>query len=385
MFKFYHRASLVLTALVLLAYLAATRRLTSTGWGAQIELLLFMAALALAFAHSAIVSLVYLLARKDAEGRWAMLVHGVFIVVVALPFMAAAVRESIGGMRYRASPEYKMGVAIESGTLDAFQRQWQRAQKLDRVGNPSGALALEQDWASRAAEHGRLDILQALKTNGSFKLDAQSQDRLTSLVFNAAVCEDDRCRTARLPLVQWLLAEATPHGLTLKPASQVLFDGFTFSHRYDLSDPQTVQMLESFIAHGADLNDLGRNGALWYSARFNKIEHVKFLLNHGLTRASINRVEEDDNSALGEALASHAPEIVELLLAAGAVPQHAKYRDDLVIACRDTGSDDEADARRGIEALKRHGARLSKAQLAAILDERGLSDTETQCLREFVK
>lgn len=379
MFKFYLRASLLLTALALLALLTAMREgHSSSGF----DLLICAGAFILAFIHSGIVSLIYLVSRKDQDGSWAMLAHAAFVV---MPFALLAInagREHYEEMQLQASPGYKMDTAIASGTVEEFDREWARAHadgatpRLDDV--PS-----YEDWALQAATHGRLDILQSLAAHGALGLDAQASERYGNLVHAAAVCSDERCATQRLPTVQWLVEQGKAHGLTLKSASGQLFGDDAFVYSYDLANADTVKMIELMIAEGADINAGDADDLLRAVVSANKPEHLKFLLAHGYPRSKLSRVREDGRSLLRPAISDHAPEMVEALLAAGVVAQHSRDDDDVMLACRDPYEGDADRAQAVIAVLKRHGVRLTKAQFEVVTKDREPSETELQCLRGF--
>jgi len=384
MFKFYLRVSLLLTALALLAMLAAMRyEQSSSGWGSGFELLLSAGAFILAFIHSGVVSLIANARRDDGEGSWALAAHGAFVLMPIALLMINGAREQYDQRQLEASPSYKMTQAIASGTAEEFDREWLRSN----ADGPSSRwydTSSDNDWAMQAAQHGRLDILQVLATHSALGLDAESGERYGNLVYAAATCNDERCATQRLPMVQWLVEQGKAQDLTLKAASAQLF-GSGFASAYDVQDAQTVTMIESMIAAGADIN-VGETDQLARSAvQANRPEHVQFLLKHGYARGKFNHAGAYEASLLGLAIDNRAPKMIELLLGAGAVVQHKRDNDDVLRACHDP-YESEADAAHAvIDAMKQNGVRLTKAQFDDLTNDRELTATEQQCLQSFMR
>ena len=385
MFKFYLRASLVLTVLALLAMLTAMRyENSSSGWRhSDFDLLICVAAFILAFVHSGIVSLLYLANRKDGEGNWALLAHGAFIVMPIALLVINNAREHYDQMQLEASPSYKMTQAITDGTVEEFDREWLRA---NADGPSSGRydVSFDTDWAMQATQHGRLDILQALAAHSALGLDAQSGERYGNLVYAAATCSDERCATGRLALVQWLVEQGKAQGLTLKAASAQLF-GSNFATAFDVQDAPTVTMIELMIAEGADINTGDSDQLLRGVVQANKPEHLQFLFAHGYARSKFNKAGPYEASLLGLAIDNRSPKMVEMLLAAGAVAHHKHDDDDVLQACRDPYEGEAERAGAVVDALKQHGVRLTKAQFDDVSKDRELSPTEQQCLQSFVR
>ena len=384
MFKFYLRASLVLTALALLAMLTAMRyEHSSSGGSSDFDLLVCAVAFILAFIHSGIVSLLYLANRKDGEGSWAMLAHGAFIVMPIALLVVNGARERYDDMQMRASPSYKMTQAITDGTAEEFDREWLRAN----AGGPSSRwydTSYDTDWAMQAALHGRLDILQALAAHSALGLDAQSGERYGELVHAAATCSDERCATQRLPVVRWLVEQGKAQGLTLKTASAQLFDN-SFATTFDVQDASTVTMIELMIAEGADINTGDSDQLLRGVVQADKPEYLQFLLAHGYARSKFNKAGPYDVSLLGLAIDHRSPKMIEGLLAAGVVARHKPDDDDVLRACRDPYESEAEQARAVVDALRQHGVRLTKAQFDDVSKDRELNPTEQQCLQSFVR
>ncbi len=382
MFRVYHWISLFIScAIVLLFVIAALGpvRPSYDGQGPSVDaiaIFLLKNASIVALFHSWLVSLIYLANRESREGKWGVGLNVCLLLLFWYPYARVAIGHAVEDARFKASPWYKARIALQEGTASEFMALWNRIPPEER----------SRSFIDHAADNSRLDALQALKASGVTIAGPDSEESWGMLVRQAAYAENAKFAGSKLATVQWLLAEGAPYRFSLKPVSRRIFDASDFSYRQNVDDPETVKLFELLIAHGADPGKCdGGLCPLWYAARFQKLAHVKFLLSHGVTAETVNRVQDSEHTTpLGEAIERGDAAIAGVLLDAGATITHDEYQDDAVSACLERQLYSPDARPELIETLKRHNVRLSKAQLASYR-KYTLNETELSCVRQFLQ
>jgi hypothetical protein len=381
MFRVYHWISLIVSCAAVLLFVSAALgpvRPSYDGQGPSVDaiaIFLLKNASIVALIHSWLVSIVYLARRQDREGKWGIGLNVCLVLLFWYPYASVAIRHAVEDARFKASPFYQARIALQKGTAAEFMAFWNRIPPDER----------SRTFIELAADNSRLDALQALKAAGVAIVGSKEEESWGALVSGAAYAENAKFASSKLATVEWLLAEGAPYRYSLRPASRWIFDAHGFSYRQNIGDPETVKLFELLIARGADPNKCDSAICpLWYATRFQKPAHVRFLLSHGTTVESVNRVDGSlHTTPLSEAIERGDGAIAGALLDAGAVITHGDFQDDVISACIERSSY-PPDARRELTGtLKRHRAQLSKAQLASYRRQT-LNDTERNCAREFL-
>ncbi len=374
MFKLYLRASLFLTAMALLALMAAMRNDHAS------DTLVAGAFFTLLFLHSGIVSVVYASKRRDGEGQWALGAHAACLVMPLAQLGVNAAIERYQEARYEASPHHQLVLAIDHGDVADFEREFDRASGT-RDHDPR---ALEEDWGAQAAEQCRLDILQWLQAHDRLGLGPDDERRYADWVRSAVACTGPGSDATRQPTVEWLIEQGRSAGWSLKSASHHMFNLDPFLER-DLTDPAMVKLYETVIAAGADLDAEDDDARLLRRAvEDDRTAHVKFLSTHGYARAKFVEAA-GRGSLLGPAIDRRSVPMLELLLSLGAQPDHSLSDDDWMRVCRRPDASETAQARAVVEVLLRHKLHLTRARFTEISASREFNEGEAECLRGFVR
>jgi hypothetical protein len=367
--KTYHRISLCLSALLVVAWLFFLA--TASGGGGQARdgfgpdplalLLLFSAWLvALALAHSTLISIV-LLSRQTTSRATAwrgLAMNGVLWLLMATPWILPGVASVYSDFVYERQPGTRALRAIEKGSLADFDKYFVQALREAPQYNLVGEVM------DTAESHGRLDVLADLKGRGVVVVEPAKEngwiDQMHTVVESSHMAPGVRLKT-----VQWLIDEAAPYGYTLRTQSRRFSDPQLYHTSYgNLKDPDTLRLLDLLIAHGVSItgcNEDGKFCPLWHTARFQLADAVQFLIAH---RAPLDRVEPDYNtSALGEAIDKQDPAIVKMLLDAGAHITSGERQNDIVSACDRATYQPNPQATEVIRLLKENKVRITPDDL----------------------
>jgi len=268
--------------------------------------------------------------------------HFVLWVVVLVGIYAPEIRATYSMFAMHQTAAWKAPESVGHGTLKEVQRVYLQArQETDNL--PS----LNHDMKSAALSYSRIDVLKFLKDQGvSFAQPGQESAWIDSVVSVLRASGDNKPQ-ATLDTVRWLMDEGEPQGFSLKARASKFSDFSFYSTAYeDIDNPATRQLLDLLVAHGADTVGCKGKAAcpLIFVAGRGKTSAVRYLLSQGANPDSVD--PGDTDTALTAAIRYHYPEIVKLLLDAGAHPRFEARHNDIEVACDPRrGSDDEASKR----------------------------------------
>jgi hypothetical protein len=391
--KRYNRVSLCLSAFFLLLCLGtmywAQRHGAAMhdGGGPDpifILVLLLMWPAGIALVHSTLIGVVLLARgqRRSKEAKESMWGNGILWLLVIAVWVWPKFTTAYQTFQYDQLVTSKTLADIRTGSLADFEKHYAQALA-DR---PYDGFA--KSVKSEAEMTSRLDIMKSLKSKGvAFAAPGDEDGWMASV--DLVVNDEDADSRTRLATVRWLLDEGAPYGYSLARKSAAFSDPQLYRSAYkDLSDPATQQLLELLMAHGVDINacESGKSCPLWFTARFGKVDAVRYLLAHG---APVNRVDSQDGStALGQAIEGaddHTKaETVKVLLDAGATIALEHGR-DVVSACDMASRSKDDSARQVLQLLRNAHARVGPDTLERFTDNEGMSDPEeVACVKSFL-
>jgi ankyrin repeat protein len=192
-------------------------------------------------------------------------------------------------------------------------------------------------------------------------------------------------KNKKIQTVSWLLDEGASNHFSLTPYELSFYvNSFPHGPFAQINDPDVIKLFELLVSHGADVNSCGEDTcALWMSAHFDKLDHVKFLIAHG---AKLDTIEKHSgNSALSEAIDNSSVQIAEVLLYAGARISHQPYKDDVIHACWQYNNSSHSDASLAmLNFLKNAKIHITEKNLKFYTDQNLLDKPVYECARQFL-
>ncbi len=388
--KNYQRVSIAVSIALLIAFFMAMRgpfhpMLDGNGPDPKVIIAYFLSiALVAALAHSTLVS-AFIFARKDRKsGKLGLAINGAAMLVLLLPMGMNMAKRAIDDYRFHVSPYNRMMIAIEEDSVANFLGALERVPAADKERE-----GFRDDVIDEAARMLRLDILQALKERGYAMANASSPQPWHNHVLAAMNNNDVARRQQKVATVAWLIEEAKPFGHSLAPISGQLFAGdfFVYKAFRDIRDPNTAGLFQLLVRHGGNPDDCDAGLCpLWYAARFGHLEHVNFLIAHGV---NLDALDPDyHTTALGEAISHSYVPIAEALLKAGAKITHLPKHHDVVSVClEDSGAPRKTVSADMLRILHEAGAYITEEELAASqkIYKGRITDNEWECARQFLR
>lgn len=313
--KSYFKISVFLCCLLSIVYLFLMRKafpMASDGNGpngdALIAFLIFIIACILQV-HTVILA-IFLYANNKHGTRIALCILAVSALVLFSPEIRSITKKQLADYRYNASPTTKTFNAISSGTPAEFFGHF------DRIPDREKTWGYVRELMADLAEAGRVDLLEQLETRGFPVAEAGHEKEWTDVVF-APVYSAALSPEQRLKALEWLFARGEPLHFSLKQSGHGFFSIEKFSNTFkDINNPSTRKVFDLLIRHGADFKGSNTGYLLWYSARFNNLDHVRFLL---AQKADLNYIDENlHTTALDEAIENKNQAIMQELSKAGA-------------------------------------------------------------------
>ena len=313
--KSYFKISVFLCCLLSIVYLFLMRKtfpMASDGSGpngdALIAFFIFVIACIL-HVHTFILA-IFLYGNNKYGARIAMAILAVSALLLFSPEIRSITKKQLADYRYNASPTTKTYNAIRSGTPAEFLGYF------DQIPDREKTWGYVRELMADLAEAGRVDLLEQLETRGFPVAEAGHEKEWTDVVF-APVYSSALSPEQRLKALEWLFARGEPLQFSLKQSGHGFFSIEKFSSAFkDINNPSTRKVFDLLIRHGADFKGSNTGYVLWYSARFNNLDHVRFLL---AQKADLNYIDENlHTTALDEAIENKNQAIMQELLKAGA-------------------------------------------------------------------
>lgn len=313
--KSYFKISVFLCCLLSIVYLFLMRKtfpMASDGNGpngdALIAFFIFIIACIL-HVHTVVLA-IFLYANNKHGTRIALGILAVSALLLFSPEIRSITKKQLADYRYNASPTTKTFNAIGSGTPAEFFGYF------DQIPDREKTWGYVRELMADLAEAGRVDLLEQLETRGFPVAEAGHEKEWTDVVF-APVYSAALSPEQRLKVLEWLFARGEPLQFSLKQSGHGFFSIEKFSNAFkDINNPSTRKVFDLLIRHGADFKGGNTGYLLWYSARFNNLDHVRFLL---AQKADLNYIDENvHTTALDEAIENKNQAIMQELLKAGA-------------------------------------------------------------------
>lgn len=353
---------------------------TRSSEGSIIILLMFLLACVFLF-HSFIVSAIY--ATRIKTNRYGgLLANLVLVVILCIPAISDFLKDMQRDWDFKHSYFNQLSKSCEH-------------EKPERTITMLNTMPAEEEThrfshvqrcINRAIKYQRIDLLEALEINKTPVVREDDQERWRDLIEIASSEKD--ITQSHYDVLVWLAERGKKFNYRVLPQSS-FFDGYNICHT-NLEVPVAQQFADLLIAMGTDIN-AGQEDflpAVWYCSRFNQLEQLKFLISRGAN------VHVDSGSSypspIGEAVDNPSPEILTLLIQAGAKPRQTDKEDDLIAACEKLSiPENKKDAQAVISLLKNASFRFPKNSIYYVEPDRRrayleLSTPESvQCFKGF--
>lgn len=313
--KAYFKTSVFLCCLLSVVYLFLMRKtfpMASDGSGpngdALIAFFIFVIA-CIVHVHTVILA-IFLYANNRHGATIALAILAVSALLLFSPEIRSITKNQLSDYRYNASAITKTYNAIRSGTPAEFFGYF------DQIPDREKTWGYVRELMVDLAKAGRVDLLEQLETKGFPVAEAGHEQNWTDVVF-APVYSETLSPEQRLNVLQWVFSRGEPLKFSLKQSGHAFFSIEKFSNAYkDIDNPVTRKVFDLLVSHGADFKGSNTGYVLWYSARFNHLDHVRFLL---AQKADLDYIDEYlHTTALDEAIENKNQAIMQELLKAGA-------------------------------------------------------------------
>jgi len=313
--KAYFKISVFLCCLLSVVYLFLMRKtfpMASDGSGpngdALIAFFVFIIA-CIVHVHTFILA-IFLYGNNKSGTKIALGVLLASTLLLFSPDIRSSAKKQLADYRYNASATTRTFKAISSGTPAEFFGYF------DQIPDREKTWGYVRELMADLAEAGRVDLLEQLETRGFPVAEAGREKEWTDVVF-APVYSKALSPEQRLKVLEWLFARGAPFHFTLKQSGHAFFSIEKFSSAFeDINNPSTRKIFDLLVRHGADFKGGNTGYLLWYSARFGKLEHVRFLLAQKVDPDYIH--ENGHTTALDEAISNKDQAVIDELSKAGA-------------------------------------------------------------------
>lgn len=313
--KSYFKISVFLCCLLSIVYLFLMRKtfpMASDGSGpngdALIAFFIFVIACIL-HVHTFILA-IFLYGNNKYGTRIALGILAVSALLLFSPEIRSITKKQLADYRYNASPTTRTFNAIRSGTPAEFFGYF------DQIPDREKTWGYVRELMADLAKAGRLDLLEQLELKGFPVAEAGHEKEWTDVVY-APIYTEVLSPEQRVRLLEWLFAKGESFQFSLTQSRHAFFSIENFSTAYkDINNPATRKVFDLLVDHGADFKGSNTGYVLWYSARFNNLDHVRFLL---AQKADLNYIDENlHTTALDEAIENKNQAIMQELSKAGA-------------------------------------------------------------------
>lgn len=311
----YFKTSVLLCCLLSVVYLFLMRKtfpMASDGSGpngdALIAFFIFVIACIL-HAHTFILA-IFMYGNNRHGTRIALGILAASTLLLFSPEIRSIAKKQLSDYRYNASATTRTFKAISAGTPAEFFGYF------DQIPDREKTWRYVRDLMVDLAKAGRVDLLEQLETKGFRVAEAGHEQDWTDVVY-APVYSETLSPEQRLTVLEWLFSRGGPLKFSLKQSGHAFFSIEKFSNAYkDIEHPATRKVFDLLVRHGADFKGSNTGYLLWYSARFGKLDHVKFLV---AQKVDPNYVDETwHTTALDEATDKKDQAIMQELSKAGA-------------------------------------------------------------------
>lgn len=313
--KSYFKTSVFLCCLLSIVYLFLMRKtfpMASDGSGpngdALIAYFVFVIACIL-HVHTFILT-IFMYGNNKHGTRIALGILAASTLLLFSPEIRSIAKKQLSDYRYNSSATTKTYKAINSGTPAEFFSYF------DQIPDREKTSRYVRDLMADLAKAGRVDLLEQLETKGFPVAEAGQEQEWADVVY-APVYSETLSPEQRLKVLEWLFSRGEAFQFSLKQSGHAFFSIEKFSNAYkDIEHPATRKVFDLLIRHGADFKGSNAGYLLWYSARFGKLDHVRFLI---AQKVDLNYVDETwHTTALDEAIDKKDRAIMQELSKAGA-------------------------------------------------------------------
>lgn len=313
--KSYFKTSVFLCCLLSIVYLFLMRKtfpMASDGSGpngdALIAFFIFIIACIL-HVHTFILA-IFMYGNNKHGTRIALGILVASTLLLASHEIRSVAKKRLSDYRYNASATTKTFKAISAGTPAEFSSYFGQIPDREKTWR------YVRDLMVDLAKAGRVDLLEQLERKGFPVAEAGYEQDWTDVVY-APVYSEALTAEQRLNVLRWLLSRGEPLKFSLKQSGHAFFSIEKFSNVFkDIDNPSTRKIFDLLVSHGADFKGSKPEYVLWYSARFNNVEHVRFLVSQ---KVDPNYIDDTwHTSALDEAMDKKNPAIMQELVKAGA-------------------------------------------------------------------